>query len=150
MTNFARIRELARQEERLRWAVERQRAKCTRKTPTYSDGPRGSGGGQRMEEDTIRLVMLKDQLEHVREELEPERALLQRYVKKLKDGTQRAAMEMRYMKAMGIIEIGDTMGYSERQVRRILKRAESLVLQREKASEDRRKRCPVMSGNSVI
>ena len=150
MTNFARIRELARQEEKLRWAVERQMAKCTRITPTYSDGPKGGGSGQRMEEDVIRLALLKDQLADVREELNIERSILQRYINRLKDGTQRAAMNMRYMRGMGIAAIGETIGYSERQIRRILKRAESLVLQREKASEDRRKRCPVMSANSVL
>lgn len=135
MTNFARIRDLARQEERLRWAVKRQIAKCTRITPTYTDGPRATGNGQQREEDNVRLIMLKDQLAIVQGELDAERGALKPYVDKLGDGTQRSAMDMRYMKAMGIIEIGDTMGYSERQVRRILKRAESLVLQRQKAKE---------------
>ena len=139
MTSFARIRDLAKQEERLRWAVERQTAKCTRSTTTYSDGPKGGGSGQRMEEDVVRLVMLKEQHAAIEAELEAERAYLGGYVRQLKDGTPRTAMTMRYMNNMRIVEIGDIMGYSERQVFRLLQRAESIIIQRQKAREGRKK-----------
>ena len=139
MTNFARIRDLARQEEKLRWAVEKQMAKATRITPTFSDAPRGGGSGQRMEEDVIRLTMLKEQHAETQAELEAERAILSEYTRKLKDGTQRAAMEYRYMKAMRITEIGEAMGYSERQVFRILQRAEAQVIQWQTAKEGKSK-----------
>lgn len=139
MTIFQRIRDLARQEERLRWAVERQRARCTRITPTISNMPKGGGSGQRMEEDVIRLTMVKDQYDTVARELRAERAALAPRIAQLKDGTQRTAMTMRYMKNMRIIEIGDAVGYSERQVFRVLERAESKILQRLKGKEGQKK-----------
>lgn len=129
MTDFKRIRDLARQEERLRWAVERQMAKCTKITPTISDMPKGGGSGQRMEEDVIRLALLSEQHDAVVNELRAARKALAPYIRRLKDGTQRTAMTMRYMNNMRIDAIMDAMGYSERQVFRILERAESKVLQ---------------------
>ena len=126
---FTRIRNLARMEERQRWAVERQMAKCTRSTPVYSAAPRGGGTGQRMEEDVILLGMLKDQHQETRTELEQARASIAPGIRQLRDGNQRMAMTMRYMKNMRIIEIGDVMGYSERQVFRILEKAEARIIQ---------------------
>ena len=139
MTIFQSIRDLARQEERLRWAVERQKARCTRITTTISNAPRGGGGDQRMEEDVIRLTMVKDQYDAVATELREERAALEPCIAQLKDGTQRTAMTMRYMKNMRIIEIGDAVGYSERQVFRVLERAENKILQQLKGKEERKK-----------
>lgn len=139
MIDFGRIRDLARQEERLRWAVEKQMAKCTRITPTISDMPKGGGSGQRMEEDVIRLALLKEQHEAVAGELQGERRALEPYIRRLRDGTQRTAMTLRYMQNKRIGVIMDVMGYSERQVFRILERAESKVLQRFKGKEGQRK-----------
>ena len=142
MISFERIRDLARQEERLRWAVERQEAKCTKITPTYSNTPKGGGGDQRREEDMIRLVLVKEQHEAVKAALGDARANLDRYTRRLKDGTQRAAMQYRYMKNMRITEIGEAMGYSERQVFRILQRAEAQVIQWQKVKEGKGKAKP--------
>ena len=130
--NYTAIRDLARQEERLRWAVERQRAKCTRITPTISGMPRASGNGQRMEEDVIRLTILKENWEAVRQELDSMRAELRPWIRKLKDGTQRTAMTMRYIENRRIGEIAETMAYSESQVFRILRRAEEEIRRRGK------------------
>lgn len=139
MTSFTRIRDLARQEERLRWAVQKQEAKATRITPTYSNAPKGGGSGQRMEEDTVKLILLKEQRDAVAKELAGERETLARYTKRLKDGTQRTAMALRYMKNLRISEIGEAMGYTERQVFRILRRAESQVIQWQKVKEGQKK-----------
>lgn len=128
MNVFQKIRNLSRMEERQRWAVERQMAKCTRITPVYSSTPKGGGGGQRMEEDVILLGMLKEQYGATRSELDAARAAIAPRVRRLQDGNQRTAMTMRYMKNMRIMEIGDAMGYSERQVFRILERAEAIIL----------------------
>lgn len=142
MISFERIRDLARQEERLRWAVERQEAKCKKTTPTYSNTPKGGGGDQRREEDMIRLVLVKEQHEAVKAALGDARANLDRYTRRLKDGTQRTAMKYRYMKNMRITEIGEAMGYSERQVFRILQRAEAQVIQWQKVKEGKGKAKP--------
>ena len=139
MIDFGRIRDLARQEERLRWAVERQMAKCTRITPTISDMPKGGGSGQRMEEDVIRLALLKEQHEAVAGELRGERKTLAPYIRRLRDGTQRTAMTLRYMENKRIGVIMEAMGYSERQVFRILEKAESKILQREIVKEGQKK-----------
>lgn len=131
MNVFQRIRNLAKMEERQRWAVEHQMARCARLSPVLSDMPKGGGGsGQRMEEDVILLTILKDQHEKTLAELKTERGTIAPGIRALKDGNQRTAMTLRYMKNMRITEIGNTMGYSERQVFRILERAETKVQQR--------------------
>jgi DNA-directed RNA polymerase specialized sigma subunit len=137
MTNFARLRDLIKQEERLGWAVKRQNAKCTRSTQVFDSVPRGGGDGQRMESDAVRLVLLKEQHGLVKAELDKERAGLKIYMRRLDNGTQRAAMEMRYMKGVRVTEIGDAMGYTERQVFRILKRAETQINQWQRVKEER-------------
>ena len=81
-----------------------------------------------MEEDVILLGMLKEQYGATRSELDAARAAIAPRVRRLQDGNQRTAMTMRYMKNMRIMEIGDAMGYSERQVFRILERAEAIIL----------------------
>lgn len=129
MNVFRRIRELTRQEERQRWAVMRQEARCTRVTPTYSHMPKG-GGDNRREDDMILLTILKDQHRETKAALDRERAAVAPYINKMRDGNARTAMTLRYMKGMRILQICDAMGYSERQVFRILERAESKVLQR--------------------
>lgn len=131
MNVFQRIRSLAKMEERQHWAVERQMARCARLSPVLSDMPKGGGGGgQRMEEDVILLTILKEQHEKTLGELKAERRTIAPGIHALKDGNQRTAMTLRYMKNMRITEIGNTMGYSERQVFRILERAENKVQQR--------------------
>lgn len=130
MNVFQRIRNLAKMEERQRWAVERQMARCARLSPVLSDMPKGGGGGQRMEEDVILLTILKEQHEKTLAELKTERGTIAPGIRALRDGNQRTAMTLRYMKNMRITEIGNTMGYSERQVFRILERAETKVYQR--------------------
>lgn len=129
MNTFQKIRTLAKQEERQRWAVERQEARCTRVTSAISGMPRGGGSGQRMEEDTILLVIMREQHEEIKRELQEERGKIAPMIRRLKDGNQKRAMTLRYMKNMRIVEIGNVMGYSERQVFRILERAESVVQQ---------------------
>lgn len=129
MNTFQKIRNLAKQEERQRWAVERQTARCTRITPTISDMPKGGGSGQKMEEDVILLTILKEQHAETMAALKEERGQIAPIIRRLKDGNQKTAMTLRYMKNMRIVEIGNTMGYSERQVFRILERAETVVQQ---------------------
>ena len=129
MNTFQKIRNLAKQEERQRWAVERQTARCTRITPTSSDMPKGGGSGQKMEEDVILLTILKEQHAETMAALKEERGQIAPIIRRLKDGNQKTAMTLRYMKNMRIVEIGNTMGYSERQVFRILERAETVVQQ---------------------
>ena len=87
----------------------------------------------------IRLALLKEQHEAVAGELQGERRALEPYIRRLRDGTQRTAMTLRYMQNKRIGVIMDAMGYSERQVFRILERAESKVLQRFKGKEGQRK-----------
>lgn len=128
MNVFQNIRKLAKTEERQRWAVERQQARCTRVSPVLSDMPKRHGGGQRMEEGVILLTMLKEAHEATLKELKKEQASIMPAIRALRDGNQRIALKMRYMENMRIWEIGNAMGYSDRQVFRILERAENKVL----------------------
>lgn len=125
---FKRIRSLAKTEERQRWAVERQMARCTRITPVLSDMPRAKGNDRRMEEGVILLTMLREAHEMTLKELKAARASIAPGIRALRDGNQRAAMKMRYMENMRIWEIGNAMGYSDRQIFRILENAEAKVL----------------------
>lgn len=125
MIDFKHLRKLIRQEERLRWAVRRMEDRATRTTPTYSAAPRVGGNGQQMEENVIRLLMVKEQHELIRAELGQARSELQKKMELIPDGVQRAALGMRYIQGMSIREIMQAMNYSERQVFRILEEAES-------------------------
>lgn len=140
MTDFEKIVELAKTEQRLAWAVEKQKAKTTGTTITISDMPKGGGnGGKKLEEDVLKLVMLEEEHAAVTKELKEARAELRPYIRALKETKHRLEISMRYMSAQKISDIAETMNYSERQVQRDLREAETLIIQRQKRREARRK-----------
>lgn len=126
MNDFETIRKLARETQRLRWAMERQRARAVGVTRPM-DGMPGGGSGQRMEEDVVRLTTLQAQYQRAKQRLEDARGRVRPGIEDLEDATERAVMELRYMQDTEIGEIADGMHYSERQVFRILRRAERRI-----------------------
>ena len=78
MTDFVKMRELIRQEERYRWAVEKQMAKATKITSTLSKSGRSGSGrtGSQVEDGAVELAPLKEEYTEIKEELDAMRAEL--------------------------------------------------------------------------
>ena len=127
MIDFIRIRALAKQEERLKWALERQLARAARSTANITGMPRGGGGINAQEDDMIRLAMIREEHKLAESNLRKERAKLKRAMKKLDDGIERSALSMRYLQGLKIWEIMETLNYSKSSVLRLLKSAERKI-----------------------
>lgn len=128
MIDFVRMRELMKNEERLRWAVIRQEARATRITTTISDMPKGQPANSR-EEVMIELAERRETYHALCEELKKRRAQLKPQIRKLKNRTQREAIRMRYMRGMSVNEISSELGYCTRQTYNLLAAGESLINQ---------------------
>lgn len=140
MTDFGRILELAREEQRIRSAIDRQRARATRSAaPTISDMPRSGGGNkQRLEEDVVNLVSLQEEHTVLQKELTAARAELKRDIRQLKTASLRTILRMRYLQNSRISIIAEDMSYSERQVQRIIRDGETQIHRIQRAREQRK------------
>ena len=127
MIDFIRIRDLARQEEKLRWAVERQTARATRTTTNITGMPRGGGSGNIQEDDIIKLAMLREEHKTAEAALKKERGRLKKAMRVVTDGLERSALSMRYMQGLKIGDIMETLNYSKSSVLRLLRSAEHRI-----------------------
>ena len=144
MTDFYRLRELIREEERLAWAVERQEARATKITASISAS--GGGGGKtrsQVEDGAIMLAALKDEHEEVVEELTKARNELRAgiaMVGDLKLGKGRTFLRLRYIQGINVKRIAEELHYSETYIHRILKHSEALIIKAQAGSGKPRKR----------
>ena len=129
MIDFVRMRELIRDEERLKWAVIRQEARATRITTTISDMPKGQPTNNR-EEVMIELAERRAAYHSLCEELKKRRAQLKPEIRRMKSRTQREIIRMRYMKGMSVNDISNEIGYCNKQIYNLLASGESLINQR--------------------
>ena len=129
MIDFIRIRKLAGQEEKLRWALDKQLARATRSTANITGMPRGGGKGNGQEDEMIKLAMLRDEHRAADSALKRERGKLKRAMKKLSvdDTMERSALSMRYLQGLKIWDIMETLNYSKSSVLRLLKSAERKI-----------------------
>lgn len=140
MTDFAELRKLIREEERARWAVEKQMSKATKRTTSFSSSGRGGGKpGSQVEENSILLAALEDDhkeiaaaLEAARKELRAGIALLPMKEYRL----ERSMIRMRYIRGIEVRKIAEARNYSEQHVFRVVKRAEILINQAQRAAEE--------------
>ena len=138
MTDFVKMRELIRQEEHYRWAVERQMAKATRTTaPLSKAGVSGSGKtGSQVEEGAVMLAEIRGQYDEILSELESMRSELKTSIGKLRSQRQRldkTCLRMRYIQGIKVRKIAEALCYSEDYIFQRLKKAEILIhgIQRE-------------------
>ena len=132
MIDFKRLRLLIREDERLQWAVEKAEARATRSSSSITGMPRGGRSGNKMEDDTIIIVELKEKHLEITTELEQQRKELERALKKVTDPNQYLALRMRYIRGKKLREIEIAMNYSERSIIRFLESGERKVIEIQK------------------
>lgn len=137
MVDFVRMRKLIRLDERLKWAIEREEAKATKRTSTISGI--GGGGGRinksRTEEGAVALAILRDEHDQVKAELREQRKELEPQLKHLNE-VAKTLMTMRYIKGMECKKIAKAMYYSETHVFHVMQQSERIIT----AKQDNSKR----------
>lgn len=133
MTDFVKMRELIRQEERYRWAVEKQMAKATKITSSLSkSGRTGSAKvGSQVEEGAVELAELKLQYSEIKEELDAMREELKASITKLRAPRYRldkTCLRMRYIQGIKVRKIAEALSYSEDYIFQKMKQAETMIL----------------------
>lgn len=146
MTDFERMRVLIRQEERYRWAVEKQMAKAAKSTTSIS--PTGGMGGStratsRVEDGAIMLAALKDEYAEIQEELEEARKELKESISRIRNAKKRldkTCLRMRYLQGMSIRRIALSLNYSEDYLHRRMREAEAMIITMQRAQNERKTR----------
>lgn len=141
MIDFKRLRMLIKQEEKLRWAIEKQMAKATKTTVSFS----GSGSGShrtesKVEEGAILLATLKDEYRQIDQELKQLRKELKPEIRRFRDPITRTAMNLRYINGVSVRKIAATMDYSEQHIFAMLNKTEDKINKRLKDRENTQKR----------
>lgn len=134
MIDFVRFRELIRQEESLKWKLEKLMANATKITRSIESAGGGSGTSSKVENGAILIEMLKEEKAEVESELKEMRKELTGRVRILRNPTMRVVMKMRYMKGINVQQLAIMLNYSEQHMFNTLKKAESIINQREKAN----------------
>ena len=146
MTDFERMRTLIKQEERYRWAVERQMAKATKITATLSQTGGISGGrrmGSQVEDGAVILAELQSQYSEIMEELGEARKELKGTLNRLrsqKTRLEKTCISMRYMQGISVRKIAEALSYSEDYIHRKTRNAEALIINKQRDIEDEKKK----------
>ena len=142
MTDFDRMRVLIKQEERYRWAVEKQISKANRMTSNMSQTGRSGGSrpGSRLEDAAIVLAALQDEYKEIIDELKTYRDELTESITRIRNAKSRlekTLLRMRYLQGMSIRNIAVSLNYTEDYLHRKMRDAEALILRIQKAQEDK-------------
>lgn len=142
MIDFQEMRRLIREEERLRWALKKERSKAERITASFSQA--GGGGistGDKVGDGAVTLAELEEIYNPIQFALEEQRMEL-RAVLKVWEGHRndriRNCLELRYLKGRSVRKIAVALNYSEQYVFKMLKRGERLAREAEQAQQKRR------------
>lgn len=127
MIDFRRMRELIKSEERLRWAMERERAKAENITTSLSK----SGGGRgrtssKVEDGAIALAIIQEEYDHVAEELKASRKELRGKLRKLTE-LQRMIIRMRYIEGYSCRRIAEDLHYDISYMHKVVASAEARI-----------------------
>ena len=137
MIDFQRMRILMRDEEKLRWAVDREEAKATKITTSLSKS--GGGGKGRVSDKTgdgaVALAILKEGYQKTANELEKMRARLRKNLRSL-TGLEKSVIKMRYLEGMSVKDIAAKINYDKCYMHHIVKRAEIKVNKRMKSDQE--------------
>ena len=141
MIDFVRMRQLIKAEERLHWAMVRERAKAEKITASLSKsgGSRGGGTSSRVEDGAIVLAVLSDEYKEITEELEQQRKELQKYLRRLED-IHRTVMKLRYMKGLSCRKIAEKLNFSEDWTYHMVKASEDKVNKLQSVDKQNRSR----------
>lgn len=142
MIDFQEMRRLIREEERWRWALQKERSKAEKITASFSQA--GGGGistGDKVGDGAVTLAELEEIHGRIKAELDEQRAEL-RAVLKVWEGHRndgiRNCIELRYLKGRSVRKIAVALSYSEQYVFKMLKRGERLAHEAEKTTVKRR------------
>ena len=142
MIDFQEMRRLIREEERLRWALKKERSKAERITASFSrTGGGGISTGDKVGDGAVTLAELEEIYNPIKAELDKQRGEL-RAVLKVWEGHRndgvRNCIELRYMKGRSVRKIAVALNYSEQYVFKLLKRGERLAREAEQVQRKRR------------
>ncbi len=142
MTDFGRMRVLIRQEERYRWAVEKQMAKATKVTSSLSPAGGTGGGfktGSKVEDGAVMLTELKSQYSEIMDELTAARNELRETISKMRSQQMRlgkTCLRMRYLQGISARQIAAALNYSEEYIFRTLRVSEAFIINAQKSREN--------------
>lgn len=145
MIDFAKMRALIREEERLRWAIEKQMARATKSTAALSrtGGGGGPGTGDKVGDGAILLAALKDEHREKSEELEQMRKELKAGMNQLritKGAVGKTFIRMRYMNGISVRRIASVMNYSEDYIHKSIRATETLIINAQRVQPGEKKR----------
>ena len=139
MIDFQEMRRLIREEERLRWAIQKQRSKAEKITASFSQA--GGGGisvGDKVGDGAVTLAELTEIHDGIKADLEAQRKELKAAMKVWeghRNGGIKNCIELRYMKGRSVRKIAVALSYSEQYVFKLLKRGERLAKEAEQAKK---------------
>jgi len=142
MTDFGRMRTLIRQEERYRWAVEKQMAKTNRMTSNITQTGRTGGNriGSRVEDGAIVLASLQDEYKEIRDELDAAQKELRESIARIRNAKlrlEKTCLRMRYLQGMSVRQIALSLNYTEDYLHRKVRDAEALIIRIQRAQEEK-------------
>lgn len=145
MTDFYRLRELIREKERLTWAIEKEQARATKSTASFSASGGGGSGktGSQVEDGAIILAALKDEYQENKEELKAAQKELCAGIAMVgsrKLGKGKTFLRLRYIKGFDVKKIAGQLHYSETYIYRILRHSESLIIKAQKGRKGQKNR----------
>lgn len=122
--DLAKMRKLINRLPLARFRVDQAKSRATRITPVLTGMPHGSGGGSRVEEGAILLMIAQDKYESLKAELKQMQDALSPMIDRINEPLQKNAMTMRYLESRSVREIAYCLNYSEQHIFRILQKAE--------------------------
>lgn len=137
MIDFRRMRELIKAEERLHWALLKERSKATKITTSLS---KNGGGGQgrtssRVEDGAIALAIIQEEYDQVADELKRQRKELRGKLKRLTE-RERTIIRMRYIGGISCRQIAEDMHYDKFYMHSLIRIAENRILEMQDADNN--------------
>ena len=136
MIDFRRMRELMRTEERLHWALVRERSKAEKITSSWSANGGGGKGrtSSRVEDGGIALAIIQEEYDQTTEELKRQRKELRGKIKKLPE-RQRTIIRMRYIGGISCRQIAEDLHYDRFYMHHLIRTAEQQINEMQNAAK---------------
>ena len=137
MIDFRRMRELIKAEERLHWALLKERSKATKTTTSLSKNGGGGRGrtSSRVEDGAIALAIIQEEYDHVADELKRQRKELRGKLKRLTE-RERTIIRMRYIGGISCRQIAEDMHYDKFYMHSLIRIAENRILEMQDADNN--------------